>query len=113
MALMKCSECGREISDKAEACPQCGSPTNVAKRSAASTKNNGNSQDWKGIIVRAVLVVSWVTFTILLVRLLTGGWDKFDPLNQTHLATLLLLFLTAGLPASGCALVVYFILNPK
>lgn len=26
MALIKCSECGREISDKAAACPGCGSP---------------------------------------------------------------------------------------
>ena len=26
MALVKCSECGKEISDKAEACPHCGSP---------------------------------------------------------------------------------------
>lgn len=27
MALIKCSECGREISDKAPACPSCGNPT--------------------------------------------------------------------------------------
>jgi zinc-ribbon domain len=26
MALIKCSECGREISDRAEACPGCGAP---------------------------------------------------------------------------------------
>ena len=26
MALIKCPECGREISDKAFACPNCGSP---------------------------------------------------------------------------------------
>ena len=26
MALIKCSECGREISDKAPACPGCGNP---------------------------------------------------------------------------------------
>ena len=26
MALIKCSECGREISDKAAACPGCGAP---------------------------------------------------------------------------------------
>lgn len=26
MALIKCPECGREISDKAIACPNCGSP---------------------------------------------------------------------------------------
>ena len=26
MALVKCTECGREISDKAEKCPNCGNP---------------------------------------------------------------------------------------
>lgn len=31
MALVKCSECDKEISDKAETCPSCGSPTKVKK----------------------------------------------------------------------------------
>jgi len=26
MALLKCKECGKEVSDKAEKCPNCGSP---------------------------------------------------------------------------------------
>jgi uncharacterized membrane protein YvbJ len=26
MALIKCSECGKEISDKASTCPNCGNP---------------------------------------------------------------------------------------
>ncbi len=26
MALIKCSECGKEVSDKAPACPNCGAP---------------------------------------------------------------------------------------
>ena len=26
MALIRCPECGKEISDKAEACPNCGYP---------------------------------------------------------------------------------------
>lgn len=26
MALIKCSECGKEVSDKAESCPNCGNP---------------------------------------------------------------------------------------
>ena len=26
MSLIKCSECGKEISDKATACPSCGNP---------------------------------------------------------------------------------------
>ena len=29
MALVKCSECGRSISDKAEACVGCGAPLNL------------------------------------------------------------------------------------
>lgn len=28
MALIKCSECGKEISDKAPNCPNCGNPIN-------------------------------------------------------------------------------------
>ena len=26
MALIKCSECGKQVSDKADACPNCGNP---------------------------------------------------------------------------------------
>ena len=26
MALIKCDECGRDVSDKAESCPNCGNP---------------------------------------------------------------------------------------
>ena len=28
MSLIKCEECGKEISDKAEICPNCGNPMN-------------------------------------------------------------------------------------
>jgi len=31
MALIKCSECGREISDKAAACIHCGCPISESK----------------------------------------------------------------------------------
>ena len=30
MALIKCGECGREISSKARTCPQCGNPITAA-----------------------------------------------------------------------------------
>ena len=29
MALIKCSECGKEVSDKASACPNCGAPVEI------------------------------------------------------------------------------------
>lgn len=32
MALIKCSECGKEISDKAKACPNCGCPVKVEQK---------------------------------------------------------------------------------
>lgn len=31
MALIKCPECGKEISDKASSCPSCGYPINNIK----------------------------------------------------------------------------------
>ena len=33
MALIKCPECGAEVSDKAEACPKCGYPIRIMYRS--------------------------------------------------------------------------------
>ena len=36
MALIKCEECGQEISDKATTCPSCGCP--IVKRPIASNK---------------------------------------------------------------------------
>lgn len=36
MALLPCSECGREISDKAAACPQCGAPVEQSKTAEQS-----------------------------------------------------------------------------
>jgi len=31
MALINCSECGAEVSDKAASCPKCGAPITAAK----------------------------------------------------------------------------------
>ena len=41
MALIKCSECGREVSDKAPACPQCGAPIDSGKDIAAIAAMDG------------------------------------------------------------------------
>ena len=32
MALIKCPECGKEISDKASRCPKCGYPIEIIKK---------------------------------------------------------------------------------
>ncbi|PCQ44939.1 zinc-ribbon domain-containing protein [Citrobacter freundii] len=33
MALIKCKECGEQVSDKAASCPKCGAP--IAKKTKA------------------------------------------------------------------------------
>lgn len=38
MALIKCSECGKEVSSNADACPNCGNPI---KKGSASNQING------------------------------------------------------------------------
>ena len=38
MTLINCPDCGKEVSDKAEACPFCGYPFTVGKKEA--------QQDW-------------------------------------------------------------------
>jgi predicted amidophosphoribosyltransferase len=40
VALIECSECGREISDKAAACPGCGAP--VEKATQATEPDDPN-----------------------------------------------------------------------
>ena len=42
MALIKCPECGKEFSDKASACPNCGCPTSEIN---TSSNSNNSSED--------------------------------------------------------------------
>ncbi len=46
MPLIPCPECGKEISDKAPACPQCGAPTIAGKKAdkKASVAKRANTQ---------------------------------------------------------------------
>ena len=44
MALIKCSECGKEISDKAKSCPNCGSPVSTIN---AENRNQGDANNKK------------------------------------------------------------------
>ena len=56
MALMKCKECGHEISDQAKSCPNCGAPQADA---AAPTKPFG----WGKLIL--LLFLGWILYEFL------------------------------------------------
>jgi len=55
MALIKCKECGREISDKATACIHCGCPVEVYNQEKAIDSGNGIPNRRVRIIVGAFL----------------------------------------------------------
>jgi len=60
MALIKCSECGKEVSDKATACPFCGNPIHIeAIQNISLTKKK-----WKiyRIVAVALVLVSGLAF---------------------------------------------------
>lgn len=44
MALIKCPECGKEISDKAESCPNCGCPIEKMEKTLIENDENGTSE---------------------------------------------------------------------
>jgi len=47
MALIKCEECGKEVSDKAETCPHCGAPVESGEKGIEedkSKKQNGKGE---------------------------------------------------------------------
>lgn len=55
MALMPCVECGREISDKAAACPHCGAPVGVVETARESRAPWGCGTLLMGLVAFAVL----------------------------------------------------------
>ena len=50
MALITCEECGKEVSDKATACPSCGTPIAQASNNKKFCKHCGESIDKECVI---------------------------------------------------------------
>ena len=48
MAMIKCTECGKEYSDKASACPNCGCPVSY---SAKENTNDNQFEEWDSDII--------------------------------------------------------------
>jgi len=63
MALIKCEECGKEFSDKANACPNCACPVDYNKKNKNQPKQKSKNKFC--IIYYIVLVISIIIFTSL------------------------------------------------
>lgn len=75
MALIKCPECGKEISDKAPSCPQCGVPlgfkSNPAIRQSTTKDTDDSAEEPKlqsrlGVGLLAFVVISVVAIVVVI-----------------------------------------------
>lgn len=68
MALIKCPECGREVSDQATSCPGCGHPLHDVTTIEATGKK------WKSIQIWSWLSIVGGIILLLIGALTTAGW---------------------------------------
>ncbi len=87
MALIKCPECGNEISDKASACPSCGYPINKSnldqseqQNSKTITNTENNTKKTKRNIILAVVlgILILVVIMVITVRLDSGLYNGLE-----------------------------------
>ena len=73
MALIKCSECGHMISDRAKACPKCGAPINASNQETDAF-NQGLNDKCETREQRNKLALVAIIALVLLGLLGIGGW---------------------------------------
>ncbi len=57
MALIECPECGREVSDKALACPHCGNPIAPAERPPVVGRAVAKAAKGLGILLIILIII--------------------------------------------------------
>jgi uncharacterized membrane protein YvbJ len=80
MALIICPECGKQVSDKAEKCPQCGCPINLAtvikEKTDFRTSTNVNShiivKPKEGCFLQTLNAGCMIIAIILIIIILCG-----------------------------------------
>ena len=80
MALIKCSECGKEISDKATTCPNCGSPT-VSSEQAKKLKEEEIRKTQEGCLLWGCGLPAVLIIGVLCAVLLISLFDSYEPNN--------------------------------
>ncbi len=76
MSLIKCPECGKEVSDSAEMCPNCGYPIKPVKPTLK--KFNLQAIDWKNFIIshkKVIIIIGIILIGCLIVN---------SAINQTN-----------------------------
>jgi hypothetical protein len=110
--IVKCSECGKEISDKAKFCVNCGCPLNLMEDKNKQAEENSSEQSDKPEVtalktVATIILVCGIILAIILFIvgvLETNFWGVWTGLNTVLIAAGVLLIsivLWAVLRTSG------------
>lgn len=81
MALIKCTECGKEISDKATACPHCGCPV-VSQTQCHDDTYQPQQQQSKPLIPIIIALTAYIILTVVICNIHDDSFA--DPLIQVH-----------------------------
>ena len=91
MSLIKCSECGKEISNRADACPSCGNPIHRApienEEGIQKVEIEQTNKKWKKTGCLSVVVAFigimlmgksiWLGFFVLFIAVIIGQYARF------------------------------------
>ncbi len=110
MALIKCKECGKEISTMADVCPHCGATTRYGK-TLKDSKNNNNML----YIGLAVALVGAILFLPSFVTLMSNynDWYFWNWDTSYAYSTVGKVAVGAGLVSGGTSLIVNVIQKNK
>ena len=68
MSLIKCKECGSEVSEKAKTCPKCGCPVDFSLEKAITKKKDSKLSVWSAVL-SIFTVTCPIAFVIAIVDL--------------------------------------------
>lgn len=82
MALIKCPECGKKISDMAESCPHCGMPTSEIKAAATISTNQPKKKNGMPTWLSALIITGSIILIGGIMLLFIDGKSSDNNVNQ-------------------------------
>jgi len=85
MSLTKCSECQKEVSDKAATCPNCGNPINAPVIQVVTNPNTPVQLEFTSKKWKLVILLSWGAIVAGLILLSIGVPNQDENLKALGL----------------------------